>query len=362
MNKKIILMFILAIMLSSLVLGVNFISPGTKVYFFYGQGCPHCANVESSGVLERVENLSIKVERLEVYHNTENAALLNSFYDKFGVEKYNRGIPLAVIGCNGNYTYLMGDSSIIDQLEAKCENFEPSNGGTNVINPSQNYRTILAVIFAALVDGIVNPCALGVLAFLLIMLTSIGSKKRMVKIVLIYISTIYLVYFLSGLGLFTAIQSLKITTLVYKLAAGVLIVGGLFNIKDYFWYGKGLSLAIPASKKPLIEKYVHKASIPAAIVLGFLVALFELPCTGAWYLSILGLLANSMTRLQAIPLLLLYNLLFVLPLIIMSFIVIKGFPPEKVQNWSQGNKKIFRLIMGITMIVLGALMLIPGIF
>jgi len=358
----IFLMLIFLTLFSSFVLGVNVISQGTKVYFFYGTGCPHCANVESSGILEKVANEGIKVEKYEVYHNTDNAKLMNDFYDKFGVEKYNQGVPLAVIECNGNYSYLMGDRQIINNLEARCKNFEPTIGNTNPANPDKNLRTILAVVAAALADGIVNPCALGVLAFLLVMLSHIGSKKRMIKIITVYISTIYTVYFLSGLGLFTVFQSFKVTHLIYQIAAAVLIVGGVLNVKDYFWYGKGIKLGIPVSKKPLIEKYVHKASLPATIVLGFLVALFELPCTGAWYLSILGMLSNSMTRTQAIPLLLLYNFIFVLPLIIISFIVIKGLPPEKVQNWSESHKKLFRLGMGLAMLILGVLMLIPGIF
>ena len=362
MKSKYTLILLFTLLFSSLALSASSISSGTKVYYFYGAGCPHCANVEASGVLERVEALGINVERYQANHNADNAKLFNDFFDKFGVEKYKRGVPLAVIECNGNYTYLSGDKPIIDNLEAKCQNFQPIEGNTSSANPNKDLRTIIAVVSASLADGIINPCAMGVLAFLLIILASIGSKKRMIKLVFVYIATIYVVYFFSGIGLFTAFQSFKITSLIYKISALVLILTGLINIKDYFWHGKGLSLAIPAGKKPLIEKYVHKASIPAAVVLGFLVALFELPCTGAWYLSILGLLANSMTRTQAIPLLLLYNLIFVLPLIVISFIVIQGFPPEKIQGWSEKNKKIFRFIMGLIMLVLGVLMLIPGIF
>jgi cytochrome c biogenesis protein CcdA len=194
------------------------------------------------------------------------------------------------------------------------------------------------------------------------MLSSIGSKKKMIKISSVYICTIYIVYFLSGLGLFSAFQSLKITNTLYTFGAIFLIIAGLINIKDFFWYGKGISLAIPASKKPIIEKYTRMATIPSAIILGFLVAIFELPCTGAWYLSILGMLADNMNRLKAIPLLLLYNFLFVLPLMIITFIVIKGFPPEKINQFSENKKKIFRLISGLIMLGLGIAMLIPGIF
>ena len=64
------------------------------------------------------------------------------------------------------------------------------------------------------------------------------------------------------------------------------------------WKKKGFILAIPESKKPVIERYIKTATLPAAFVLGVLVGIFELPCTGGIYLAILSLMSNTMTLIR----------------------------------------------------------------
>ena len=182
---------------------------------------------------------------------------------------------------------------------------------------------IPTVVGAAAIDSI-NPCALAVLIFLVSYLTVIGSTKRLWRVGLVYIITVFIVYFLAGLGILQTFAALKIGPLITRLAAGLLVVLGLINIKDFFWYGRGITLAIPESKKPLLEKYIRKASIPGAIILGFLVAAFELPCTGGIYLGVLCLAAESCSRLKGILYLLLYNLVFVLPLLVILFLMSSG--------------------------------------
>jgi len=220
--------------------------------------------------------------------------------------------------------------------------------------------TIPAVVGGAAIDSI-NPCAFAVMIFLLTYLLAIGSKKLFLRVGLVYIATVFVVYFLAGLGLFKALTAFSIADEIYKVAAILLIFVGLINIKDFFWYGKGLTLAIPESKKPLIQKYIRKASIPAAVILGFLVSAFELPCTGGVYLAILGLLASRETQVQAIPYLLLYNLIFVLPLFIILGLAYFGYSAEKMEAWRLKQRKWLRLVLGIGCMVLGILMLLGKI-
>lgn len=217
--------------------------------------------------------------------------------------------------------------------------------------------TIPIVIGAAAIDSI-NPCAFAVLIFLILYLMTVKNKQRMLAIGLIYIFVVFLIYFLAGLGLLSFIQSIHMTKFFYFVTAGLSIVLGLINLKDVFWAGKGFTLAIPESKKPLLQKYIRKATVPAAVVLGVLVALFELPCTGGVYLAILSLLADKSGWLQAVFYLLLYNLIFVLPLLVILFGVYFGLPPERVEAWRQENKKGMRLAIGLVLIALGAAMLL----
>ncbi len=213
------------------------------------------------------------------------------------------------------------------------------------------------VLGSAIVDSI-NPCAFAVLIFLILYLFKIKSKRKMMQIGLLYIGIVFLVYFVSGLGLLSFIQNFQITRFFYIFTAGLAIILGLVNVKEAFWAGKGVTLAIPDSKKPLIQKYIRKATFPATIVLGVLVAIFELPCTGGVYLAILSLLADQVQFKSAVLYLLLYNFIFVLPLLIILFAVYFGLSPEKVETWRKEKRAWMRLSIGIVMIALGVIMLI----
>ena len=334
------------------------------IYYFYGTGCPHCANVKP--VLDDLETKypDIHIHRLEIYHNKTNQDLFNTYCSEYDVEK--RGIPFVAI----DQKYFMGDKPIIENLENEiirlssagsecplpqyCEEIIDYNG-TN-ISPPKRKVTIPLILTAGLTDGI-NPCASSVLIFLVTYLLSIGSKKKILVIGLSYILAVYVAYFTAGLGLLTIIQLSGLTRVIYKIAAVIALTVGFVNLKDFFWYGKGFSFKIPEVSKGMIEKYTKMATLPSAIILGFLVSIFELPCTGGVYLAILGMLADQATKLVAIPYLLLYNFMFVLPLIVILFVVYFGVSPEKAEKWRKSKRKWMKLISGLLMIGLGIWML-----
>jgi len=218
--------------------------------------------------------------------------------------------------------------------------------------------TFPLVIFGALGDSI-NPCAIAVLIFLVTFLLNLKVKgRKFLSIGLIYIVFVYITYFLAGLGLMTAVRTLSITRIVYQISAVLVIIAGLINIKDVFWEGKGISLKIPSSAKPFIQKYVQAATVPAAIMLGIFVSLFELPCTGGIYIAIIGLLAENATKTEGILYLLLYNLIFVFPLLGILFLSFFSLSQETLNTWRKKNKSTMRFIMGVVMVLLGSLMLL----
>ena len=145
------------------------------------------------------------------------------------------------------------------------------------------------------------------------------------------------------------------------LVAIVLLLGIIFifiNIAEVLLRREIFTLAIPGSQKDAIDRYIKKASVPSAIVLGGLVAMVELPCTGGIYLAILGLLGDRMTLAEGIPYLLLYNLIFVLPLVLILMVMYWGGTPERLEEFRSGSKRWVRLVMGIVMVVLGGAMLL----
>lgn len=329
----------------------------TTVHYFYGNGCTHCANVEASGVLEKVAGDNITVLRYEIYFNSSNQQLFNQYGNALSLSRYDRGVPLAVIECNSSLSYLAGDSPIISSLEefaTTCKSFNITNG-ISPESPSQHKITLGSIVIGAAVDSI-NPCAFAVLIFLIVTMLAMGSKKRMLRAAIVYILAVYVTYFLAGLGIFKAIQSLTSITHYVYIGSGIVILAvGLIEIRSFFWPG-GFSLKIPESTKPTIEAIARKGTLPAVILLGVLVSLFELPCTGGIYLAILTLM--SANKSFAISYLLLYNLIFILPLIVISMVIYKGMSPELLEEWRLKERRWMKLAAGLVLLALGIYILV----
>jgi len=332
------------------------------IYYFYGQSCPHCARIKPF-----IEEMTAKYSRIqmyqfEIYYNTTNQALFKDFNTRYEITR--EGIPALFIGDRA----LIGETTIRENLESSIlyfyvhepicpTTYQKNEGGPHDISPTEKIDlTIPSVIIAAAIDSI-NPCAFAVLIFLLVYLTSVNNRNRILLVGMTYILAVFTVYFFSGLGFFTLVQSMRITDVVFRIAAIIAILAGIVNVKDFLWYGKGFSLSIPESRKETIKTYVMKASIPSAIILGGLVSIFELPCTGGIYLAILSLLSSKMTLAQGLPYLLLYNVIFVLPLLGILLIVYYGISAETMESWRGEGRRWIRLAMGVLMIALGALML-----
>ena len=218
--------------------------------------------------------------------------------------------------------------------------------------------TLPVVITTALIDSI-NPCAIGVLILLIATLLGLKhNKSKMLKIGLIYISAVFLTYLAAGFGLLTVIQKLNIGQQLSWFVGGLVIILGLLEIKDFWWYGQGISLAISPKRLKQIKKYVKNVSVPGSIFLGIFVAAVELPCTGGPYLAITTILAKIGLGWDIFWLLVLYNFIFVLPLLIILFLVYFGVKTDKVKAWKMENRKYMRLLIGILLLILGVLLIL----
>ena len=337
-----------------LMLASNVYAHQVNVSYFYGDLCTACAKVHASGVLEEVANIDgVSIEQYEVYHDSEGRQKYSDFCDEFGILQKDRYIPFAVIECENDSTYIMGTSMIteLSGIIETCEYNENFESDSSSLDPNSDKIVLGSLIIAALIDS-VNPCAFGVLIFLMLSLLKMGSARRALKAGLIYTFVVFVVYFLSGLGILRAIQSLTSMTHIIYLVSGILVISfGLWQFKDIFLPKVGPTLQISPKAKPLIEKIISKGTIPAMILLGIVVSLFELPCTGGIYLGILNMMSKNSTF--ALSYLLLYNLIFVLPLIIITFLIYKGMSPGTLQKWTSREKKWMKLGSGIIMIALG---------
>ena len=219
--------------------------------------------------------------------------------------------------------------------------------------------TLVTVITTAAIDSI-NPCAIGVLILMIsVMLAGKQSTRRMLLLGGLYVSSVFVVYLLAGLGLMYYFSTLPLALAEYiSIAVGVLIIlAGIFEIKDYFWYGRWFSLSIPASFAKMIHGYASKTTILGVIFLGAFVSAVELPCTGAPYLAIITLLSQNFD-FTAFLLLVLYNIIFVLPLIIILLLVASGMKLHEIKRWKQSSRPFMRLLIGILLVALGWLLML----
>src|SRR3989338_2257499 len=218
--------------------------------------------------------------------------------------------------------------------------------------------TWTVVFTTALIDSI-NPCAIGVLVLLVTTLLGMHKNRhKMLMVGLIYITAVFVTYLAAGFGLLFFIQKLNIAQPLSYIVGSIVIVLGLIEIKDFWWYGQGISLQIPAKRAEQIKKWMDHVTIPGAILLGAFVAAVELPCTGGPYLAITTLLAKLGLSWSIFWLLVVYNFIFVLPLIVILVIVYFGLNPEKVKKWKNTQKKWMRLFMGLVMLALGVLLIL----
>src|SRR3989344_652879 len=170
------------------------------------------------------------------------------------------------------------------------------------------------------------------------------SKKEMLFYGFVYIFFVFLTYLLAGLGILYFLSSIPIKVSEYiSIIVGLLIVAaGLIEIKDFFWYGHGISLSIPPEKAKQIHEMTKKVTLPAMVLLGAFVAGVELPCTGGPYLAILTFLSQNF-NFAAFLMLILYNIIFVMPLVVILLMIYFGFKIQNIKRWKQSNRTYMRL-------------------
>jgi cytochrome c biogenesis protein CcdA len=193
----------------------------------------------------------------------------------------------------------------------------------------------------------------------MLIISKSNVRNRVINAGLAFTAATYICYFLTGMGLFTAIRVTGLQHYIYFGVSILSIVIGLWNTKDFFWYERGVNIEVPQSWRPKIKQITRGVtSTPGAFALGCLMSVFLAPCTSGPYAVIIGMLGSTATRMQAIWLLLIYNVIFVLPFIIITFGVGFGLTSPAIveklrQKWLRG----LHLATGIFMLVLGAAMI-----
>lgn len=210
------------------------------------------------------------------------------------------------------------------------------------------------VITTGFLDGI-HPCAIAILIFFIaFLLTLQRSLKNIFFLGLVYILVIFLTYLAVGVGLLSGIIFFGQHHFFAKLGSWLLLVLGLINLKDYFFPNLPLHLRLPKVSGDKIRALLRKTSLATVAAAAFLVGLCSIPCSGGIYAGITALLAAKTTYLTGFFYLIIYNLMFVMPLLIILILAANPLTLVKMGEWQARNSQNYRLVSGVLMVALGA--------
>lgn len=353
-----------------------------KLYLFWGKGCPHCEKEKDFlGTLLK-KYPSLQVSDYEVWYNRQNTMLFSRVMQAAG--KQPSGVPATAVGKKLFVGFTDQTAKSIEEAVAFCISRECPDAlqamlGSEADRPREEQKNLPLPLFGqvdpstvslplfTLVIGALdsfNPCAFFVLLFLLGMLIHVRSRGKMLFIGGIFVFFSGFVYFLfmaAWLNIFLIIG--KLTAITAAAGAIALIVAAI-NIKDFFFFKKGVSLVMSdASKAKLFQRMrrlLGSSSVPAMIagtvVLAVTANAYELLCTAGFPMVYTrALTLHNLTTVQYYLYLVLYNVVYVIPLAIIVLVITLTLGSRKLTEW-QGRQ--LKLVSGLMMFFLGLILLL----
>lgn len=390
------------------------------IYLFWGEGCPHCAQAKPYFESLAKKYPQIVYRSYEIYYDEagrkmfEDIAATNGFeisgvptalvgqYLMVGYsEEYNPQIEEVVVhcienGCLNAGTGLVDDGSptlppLNQETAIPAPTTAPAEIAQNPPMPSspvqsapdsemaqshllslpiigqvnlEQHSLTLSTALIAFVDGF-NPCSLWVLSMLMALVLHTGSRKKVLLIGLIFLTVTAGIYALFIAGLFSVLRLVSFMGWVQGLVAGVALVFGLVNIKDYFWCKTGVSFTISEKQKPGIFQNIRRIITSsdsiwglagATVVMAAGVSVVEFSCTAGFPVLWTNLLvAQGASTGVFVALLLLYLLIYQIDeLAIFGSMVIT----LKASRLEEKQGRVLKLFGGVLMLTLAAVMLI----
>ncbi|MBE0427374.1 MAG: hypothetical protein IBX72_12120 [Nitrospirae bacterium] len=370
------------------------------VYFFWGEGCPHCETekIFLSNMKNKHQDQDIEIKDFEVWYNRQNAELLLKMARAYNLEA--SGVPITFIDKNAfigfsEYTKKEIIKSIQKCLYSEC--IDPASlisgelsvdevpevtaspaDQTEELECKEKSRTVhipwignlevsemslpaITIVIAGL-DSF-NPCAFFVLFALLGLLIHAKSRVKMLIIggVFVFFSGfIYFIFMAAWLNLFLLMGQVAIIT----TGAGIIaIIIAAVNIKDFFIFKKGISLTIPESAKPklfdrmrkLLKSTSYVSILAGTAILAIAANSYELLCTAGFPMVFTRILTlNNLSNSHYYMYLILYNVIYVIPLLIIVVIFTLTLGKKTLTEW-QG--KVLKLVSGTMMLGLGGILL-----
>jgi len=355
------------------------------VAIFFEPGCHDCERVEQLLNQFTFEYSEIEIKKFDIA-SSEGVALAEQLGESYQVPEYDRLlVPLVYIGDE----YFLREQITYDNIvqtieEVKGQEFPPpwerkgedqSSVQNRLIERFQSFG-ISAIAVSGLIDGI-NPCAFATIIFFISYLTLINRKgKELLWVGVMFTLAVFLTYFLIGTGALKIVTSLSILPIVRKIfvfaMAAVSAILAFISLSDYLKFKRTgqpceATLQLPERMKKMIHSTIRKNVktrnfIIMAAATGFLVSILELACTGQIYLPTLIFISHvPELRANALLYLLVYNLMFVIPLIMVFLFTYWGTSSQQWTDFSKKNFGKMKLLMTLIFFGLAILLVTTGL-
>ena len=346
--------------------------------YFHKRGCQKC--VRASEILKRLktEYPQIVVEKRYAKADQQLLEAMGALYnvpvvkrlttpavfigDAYLLDELDEAQLEEIVG-----TYLAtGVASRLSEAQVKTEEAE-----SDIVKRFSAFGT-LAVAGAGLLDGI-NPCAFATIVFFISYMSLVGrGRKEMLVAGGAFAAAVFVTYLLLGMGLLKFLSFLNEFSVVAKCVYLVAAIGtftlaflSLYDaIKAKQGKVKEITLQLPKSLKQRIHKVIREQTrtssvIIGALVIGFAISALELVCTGQVYLpTITFVMGVEGMRANALAYLILYNLMFIAPLLVVFGFVYWGTTSMQLGGVLQQHLMPVKVGTGVLLFGLGVWLLI----
>ena len=335
--------------------------------YFSSRLCGTCSQLADDGVIEMLENQGYIIQIYYLEDDPDNVDLLKNYQATYDVPLESGGVPVLFVGS----TYFIGRTDIRDGVL------------NNEIQPIMDTQTLLPMqiaipsdfsliyfILLGFVDGI-NPCAIAMLLMFISLLSFTTNKKVLLRVSLIFISAIFLSYFLFGTFLYSFLSEFASASFLVEFVPWIIIViaGFLFLLNTYDFifttlqrYDKvknQLPKGIQKFNRKLMNTFTNKMNEGSVglyfltFAIGIIISFTEFLCTGqAYFTAILHLIHYTDYVGRGVILLLIYNLIFVLPLIIISAIAIKSQSITPIAAFMRERLNLIKLFSALVFLAI----------
>jgi Cytochrome c biogenesis protein len=223
--------------------------------------------------------------------------------------------------------------------------------------------TVPTVLVSGFADGF-NPCAFALLVlfatFTLTLVNAVTAdgtptleaRRRLLGAGSLYVGAVLVTYFIIGLGLLTFLGWLGRDHLVARGASILALVMALWMLKDVFLPGVGPSMMAPSGTHGRMTKAMERGGLAGMLLAGVLVGICTVPCSGAIYLSIVAVLHASGGGLTGLALLALYNIAFIVPLLILLLTVSNRRVLGQLGRWNRANSPWIKAGLALAVIAM----------